>query len=125
MLPISDSEWEQLEGFIPKKNTNKDGRGRPARDRREVLNGVLFILVTGIQWHYLPANFPPYQTCHRYFQEWVRAGVLTRIVRELMNLKGLTRRERRKLMHYIDAMFVPAKKGAQRWARPSGVKVLR
>ena len=40
-----------------------DGRGRPPRDTRAVLNGVLWILRTGARWRELPKKYPPYQTC--------------------------------------------------------------
>jgi transposase len=54
----------------------KDGRGRPWRDTCAVLNGVLWVLGTGAQWRELPSKYPPYQTCHRRFQQWVRDGKL-------------------------------------------------
>ncbi|MGE5444032.1 MAG: transposase, partial [Ignavibacteriales bacterium] len=47
----------------------QDGRGRPWRDNREVLNGILWILRSGARWKDLPERFPPYQTCHRRFQQ--------------------------------------------------------
>jgi Putative transposase of IS4/5 family (DUF4096) len=38
---------------------------------RQVREGVLWILRTGAQWSELPRDkFPPYQTCHRRFQQW-------------------------------------------------------
>jgi transposase len=45
-----------------------DGRGRPWRDARAVLNGVLWVLRTGAPWHDLPDRYPPYHTCDRRFQ---------------------------------------------------------
>ena len=39
-----------------------------------MLNGVLWILGTGSQWRELPDRYPPFQTCHRRFQQWVRSG---------------------------------------------------
>jgi transposase len=41
-----------------------------------VLNGILRILRTGAQGADLPERYPPYQTCHRRFQRWVREGAL-------------------------------------------------
>ena len=45
--------------------------------RKEVLNGVLWILRSGARWCDLPERFPPYQTCHRRFhrmgQKWTIA----------------------------------------------------
>jgi transposase len=48
-----------------------------------VLNGTLWILRTGAQWANLPDRYPPYQTCHRYFQGWSEDGTLERILRAL------------------------------------------
>jgi transposase len=45
-----------------------------------VLNGILWILRTGAPWADLPDRYPSYQTCHRRFQHWVRAGLLRSIL---------------------------------------------
>lgn len=40
-----------------------DGRrGRPFRDHREVMKGIIYRLRTGIAWRDLPASFGPWQT---------------------------------------------------------------
>src|SRR5208282_2466656 len=59
------------------------GRGRPWQDPRAMLNGILWVLGTGVQWRELPKKYPPYQTCHRRFQQWVREGKLECILRAL------------------------------------------
>jgi transposase len=88
-----------------------DGRGRPWRDARAVLNGVLWVLRTGAPWHDLPDRYPPYQTCHRRFQQWRKNGVfrdLLTCLAEDLPLRGkidLTE-------GFIDARFTAAKKGA-------------
>jgi transposase len=64
---LSDAQWEILDPVIPDFSRRKDGRGRPPRDRREVLNGILYILRTGAPWADLPERYPPYQTCYRRF----------------------------------------------------------
>lgn len=63
--------------------TRPDGRGRPWRDRRNVLNGILWVMRTGAPWIDLPDGYPPYQTCHRRFQLWARNGALARILHRL------------------------------------------
>jgi transposase len=45
--------------LIPEPKRRKDGRGRPWKDRREVLNGILYILRTGAPWADLPESYPP------------------------------------------------------------------
>jgi len=72
-----------LEPLIPEPPRREDGKGRPRRNPREVLDGILWTLRTGAQWADLPDRYPPYQTCHRRFQEWVRSGVLDTILQTL------------------------------------------
>src|ERR1700730_10183735 len=61
---VSDAEWSVLEPILQPAQ-RRDGRGRPWRDTRAVLNGVLWVLGTGAQWRELLSKYPPYQTCHR------------------------------------------------------------
>ena len=44
---LTDAQWALLHSLIPEPQRRKDGRGRPLRGRREVLDGILFILRTG------------------------------------------------------------------------------
>ena len=50
---------------------SSDGqRGRPFRDHRQVVEGIIYRLRTGIAWRDLPASFGPHQTVskrHRRF----------------------------------------------------------
>ncbi len=57
---LTDEQWAVVGPLIPEPPRRADGRGRPRKPSREVLNGVL--------WHDLPARYPPYQTCHRRFK---------------------------------------------------------
>ncbi|MBN1506358.1 MAG: transposase [Sedimentisphaerales bacterium] len=95
--------------------------GRPPQDRREVLNGILWILRTGAPWADLPERYPPRSTCHRCFQAWSRSGVfakiLTALAEDLRDRGGIDLSE-----GFIDGTFAPAKKGAMAWARPNGAK---
>ena len=80
---LTDAQWEFLDSLTPEPPRRRDGRGRPWRGRREVLNGILFILRTGALWADLPERYPPYQTCHRRFQQWVRSGVMRGVLEAL------------------------------------------
>jgi transposase len=75
-----------------------------------VLNGILWVLGTEAQWRELPEKYPPYQTCHRRFQQWVWEGKLEDILRVLA--EELHARGRLQLEEaFIDASFTGAKKG--------------
>jgi transposase len=69
---LSNAQWEILNTLIPEPALHRDGRGRPWKDRRAVLNGILWVLRTGAPWADVPERYPSYQTCHRRFQQWVR-----------------------------------------------------
>lgn len=68
---LTDEQWAVIEPHLPELPGREDGRGRPWRENREVMDGILWILRSGARWKDLPARFPPYQTCHRRFQQWV------------------------------------------------------
>ncbi|HZQ92819.1 MAG TPA: IS5 family transposase [Terriglobales bacterium] len=109
-MHLSDAQWEAIRPLLREKR-RADGRGRPWREARAVLDGVLWILRTGARWRDLPREYPPYQTCHRRFQQWVREGRLERILRALAEdllLRGALDLEEA----FIDASFSSAKKGA-------------
>ncbi len=109
-MELTNEQWRRIEPVILALTPKKDPRGRPARDRREVLNGILWILRTGAPWKDLPLRYPPYQTCHRQFQQWVRQGVFSRIAQELA--EDLYERGQIDIREaFIDGSFAPAKKG--------------
>ena len=106
---LSDAQWEVIEPILRPKRRS-DGRGRPWQDLRGVLNGILWALGTGAHWRELPKKYPPYQTCHRRFQQWVREGKLEDILRVLtqeLHTRGKLQLEEA----FIDASFSGAKRG--------------
>ena len=110
-MDLTEEQWTFIESFLPKPKVRSDGRGRPWRDPREVLDGILWVLRTGAPWKDLPARYPPYQTCHRRFQQWCRDGTLERVLhglaRDLHERGGIDVTE-----CFIDGTFAGAKKGA-------------
>ena len=121
-MDLTDEQWRVLEPLFSEPAKRADGRGRPWRGTREVLNGVLWVLRTGAPWRDLPKRYPSYQTCHRRFQGWACDGtwerVLAALSEDLRERGGLDLSE-----CFIDATFVGAKKGEGVWERPSGAKV--
>src|SRR5450759_2589522 len=119
---LTDEQWAVLEPLIPPPPRRADNRGRPWRGSREVLNGMLWVLRTGAPWQDLPDRFPPYQTCHRRYQQWVQAGVFRKILEALA--EDLAERGKIDLPEcFIAGTFVTSKKGGVAWVPPSGAKV--
>lgn len=69
---LSDKEWAILAPYIPAVKAG----GRPAEySRREIVNGILYVLRGGGSWRMLPHDFPPWDTVYGYFNRWRKVGV--------------------------------------------------
>ena len=120
-MRLTADQWRLLEPLIPRPRIRKDGKGRPWKDTRQVLEGILWVLKSGARWCDLPKDYAPYQTCHRRFQDWCVSGVMRKViqglVRHLEKDAGINLTET-----YIDATFVKAKKKLKKLATPKQAK---
>lgn len=110
---VSDALWELVAPLIPPRPPAINGRtGRPRVDDRAVLEGILFVLETGVPWKKLPTElgFGSGVTCWRRLRAWQDAGVwdeLHQRVLDRLGQQGLLDWSRAAL----DAVSVRAKKG--------------
>ena len=79
---LTDEQWSLIEPLFDKPPAVTT-RSSSRRSEREVFNGVLWILRSGARWSDLPERFPPYQTCHRRFQQWNKDDRLRRVLETL------------------------------------------
>jgi transposase len=77
---LMDEQWALVEPHLPLSTART---GRPARDRRTLLNGIFWILCTGAPWRDLPERFGPWQTVYDHFRKWRKNGVFARIIEAL------------------------------------------
>ena len=69
---VTDEEWAVLEPLIP---AAKPG-GRPQEiERREIVNGIFYVLRSGCPWRMIPHDLPNWSTVYLYFREWKQAGI--------------------------------------------------
>lgn len=83
-LPLSDLQWKALNQVFMKSASIVPARrrtGRPRRDDREVLDGVLYVLQAGCVWDAVPSEFTSSSTAQRRYREWVESGIWTEIWR--------------------------------------------
>jgi transposase len=123
-MDLTNEQWMRIQPLIPKSRWRPGGRGRPPREARLVLDGILWILRTGAPWKDLPDRYPPYQTCHRWFQTWTREGVFEQMLRTLA--EDLHARGRLRLDEgFLDGSFAGAKKGAAASAPRNAARAAR
>ena len=71
---LTDKEWELIEPLIPIAHT-----GRPQKDIRAHLNGIMWLARSGARWSDLPARFGPHQKVYSCFCRWRDDGTLRKI----------------------------------------------
>ena len=74
---VDDELWELIAPLLPQCPRRYRHPGRRRLDDRKVLNGILFVLPTGIAWQRLPRElgFGSGMTCWRRLRDWQQAGV--------------------------------------------------
>ena len=73
---LTDEEWAEIGPEIPPA---KPGGNKRTVDIRAVMNGLMYILSTGCQWHAIPKDLPAKSTIHDYFDRWRDDGTLDHI----------------------------------------------
>jgi transposase len=117
---LTDEQWEKLEPLLPPQ---KPRTGRPNKDHRTIINGILWILKTGAQWEDLPERYGSPKTVSSRLYRWRKAGVCPKVLAELQRM-GDTLGEVQWTIHYVDGTSVRAhqsaagaKKGTQKLDR--------
>ncbi len=76
---LTDAEWERLRPFLPVSN-RRCGRWR---DHRQVIDGILHRVRTGVQWRDLPERFGPWKTVYERHRLWSADGTWERLLQHV------------------------------------------
>ena len=71
---LTKEQWERVKAVLEPERTGK--RGRPRKDDRKMLNGMLWIVRSGAQWRELPEAYGPWQSVYARFAKWRDDGTL-------------------------------------------------
>ena len=115
---VSNELWGRFVPLLPKQERRFRYPGRKRLPDRQALQGILFVLHTGIAWRHLPLElgFGSGSTCWRRLEEWQKAGVWERLHALLLSeLRAAGEIEWSRAV--ADSSHVQAKKGAPKRAR--------
>jgi transposase len=84
---LTDVEWAVLDPLIPRARK----AGRPEKyPKREILNGIFYLVRGGCPWRMLPHDLPPWRIVWHYFDHWKKQGVwvsLNEALRDAVRLR--------------------------------------
>src|SRR5215217_3140317 len=101
---LTDEQWAALAPHLPPQRAST---GRPAKDHRTVVEGIVWRLRTGAPWRDLPERFGSWQTVYTRFRRWQRAGVWDRAPAALQAAAD-ARGELDWALHFLDGTTVRA-----------------
>ncbi|MFB9494985.1 transposase [Nonomuraea dietziae] len=124
-----------IEPLLPQRQRRFRHPGRKRLDDRLALQGILFVLHTGIAWEHLPQElgYGSGMTCWRRLAEWNEAGVWQRLAE--WNEAGVWQRLHEVLLDrlraadaldfsraVVDSSQIRALKGGRRPGRPQSIE---
>jgi transposase len=115
---LTDGQWERLRPLLPPPPRS---RGRPRRDDRTVVEGILWRLATGVPWRDLPERFGPWRTVYSRFRRWQRAGVWERVLAALQ-ADADAAGELDWSLHFLDGTTVRAHQHAAGAKKGAGIR---
>lgn len=81
---LTDNQWERLQPLLP-VSTGRCGRWR---DHRQVINGILYRVRTGVQWRDLPERFGPWKTVYEQHRLWSADGTWEWVLQQVQTAAG-------------------------------------
>ena len=76
---LTQAHWIQIAPLLPRSR-----RGRPSKNYRLMVEGILWVMRTGGSWRALPDHFGPWQTVAGCYHRWRHVGVWERIRQVLL-----------------------------------------
>jgi putative transposase len=69
---LTDSQWEIIKQLLEDQRKRK-------YSLRVMVDAILYITKTGVQWRMLPRDFPSWQLVYYYFRKWSYTGLTEQI----------------------------------------------
>src|SRR3954468_20847314 len=77
---VSDAEWEFVRPYLC---LLPEDAGQREHNLRDVFDALRWVVRTGSQCRYIPADFPPWAAVYQQARRWIAAGSFEAIVHDL------------------------------------------
>ena len=106
-IELNDNQWKMIEQHIPKPAHT----GRPKSNDRMILNGIIYVLISGCRWSEMPKMYGDDSTANLRLHKWQQKGIWKKILK--CAIKSAHKSGKINLQKIsIDSSSIPAKKGA-------------
>jgi putative transposase len=82
---LSDAQWKLIADLVPKPNPHPNFPEATVQ-RREIVNGILYLMRTGCQWRHLPHDLPRWELVAHDYYVWKKTPLLDAILERLRTL---------------------------------------
>ena len=73
---LTDKQWSMMESHIPKPAKT----GRPRSNDRKIINGIIYVLISGCRWAEMPKRYGFKSAANRRLQNWQQKGIWKKIL---------------------------------------------
>lgn len=81
---LTDAQWDLIEPLLPPIGESTFCETVP---RREIVNGIRYVLRGGIQWRMMPHDLPKWETVYYHHNLWSKTGVWKAINAALVKIE--------------------------------------
>jgi len=83
---LSDAQWALIEQLLPR---SEHARGPNFKNNRQIVEGILYRLRTGVPWRDLPRCFGPWQTVWKRHHRWSLDGTYDKMFAQVAAVFGV------------------------------------
>ena len=104
---LTDKQWNIIKPHVPPPAKT----GRPRDEDRRIINGIIYVLISGCRWSEMPEKYGDDSTANRRLNSWQQKGVWKKILK--CAIKSAYKSGKINLQKIsIDSSSIPNKKGA-------------
>ena len=74
---LNNKQWNMIKQHIPKPSKT----GRPRSNDRMIINGIIYVLISGCRWSEMPKIYGDDSTANLRLHKWQQKGIWKKILR--------------------------------------------
>ena len=76
---LTDEQWDRIKQYFEVEKKS----GRPYKNVRNTVNGIVWILKSGAAWRDLPSRYGEWNAVYKCFSKWQEQGLFEKVFEEM------------------------------------------